>query len=332
MAAADLWERDVMELYQLEHFIAVVEEHSFTKGADRVFRTEGAVSVTIRKLEEEVGVPLVVRNPHECTLTEAGHALLEHAQRIVRLSHELQSRMADIRNLVSGRVTIAAHESAAQYLLSAPLTAFHLQHPNIIIKTSRCDGDQIAHLVAERDADLGFGIRQTNLRGLHAQMLLNDPLVLVAAPGHDLARKRGVTMADMRHQRFFIHSRRTPMLALVERLFADHRIPFAVAAELADFETIKQLVAAGRGVAIIPWSAVRTDLEAGRLVAVPMAHLRIDRPIEVVYSKTARLLPAPARFLELLSNWTWDRPSGPAPPRRRIRTARSDSRADSRSA
>jgi DNA-binding transcriptional LysR family regulator len=319
-----------MELYQLEHFIAVVEEHSFTKGADRVFRTQGAVSVTIRKLEDEVGIPLVVRNPHECTLTEAGHALLAHAQRIVWLSHDLQSRMADIKNLVSGRVTVAAHESAAQYLLAAPLTAFHLQHSDIIIRTSRCDGDQIAHLVAERDADLGFGIRQTNLRGLHARMLLDDPLVLIVAPGHDLAGQRGVTMADLGQQRFFIHSRRTPMLALVERLFADHRVPLTVAAELADFETIKQLVAAGGGAAIVPSSVARPDLDAGRLVAVPVAHLRIDRPIEVVYSKTAPLLPAPAAFLELLSTWAWDRPSGPTPARRTGKTARRGETADSR--
>jgi DNA-binding transcriptional LysR family regulator len=309
-----------MELYQLEHFIAVVEEHSFTKGADRVFRTQGAVSVTIRKLEEEVGVPLVVRNPHECTLTEAGHALLEHAPRIVRLSQGLQSRMADIRNLVSGRVTIAAHESAARYLLSAPLTAFHLQHSDIIIKTIRCDGDQIAHMVAERDADLGFGIRQSNLRGLHAQVLLNDPLVLVAAPGHNLTRQRGVTMADLGHERFFIHSRRTPMLTLVHHQFAVHQIPFTVAAELADFETIKQFVAAEQGLAIIPSSVARPDLDAGHLVTIPVAHFRIDRPIEVVYSKAAALLPAPATFLELLSGWTWNHPPGPALPRRRRRT------------
>jgi DNA-binding transcriptional LysR family regulator len=312
MAATDPWERDVMELYQLEHFIAVVEEHSFTKGAERVFRTQGAVSVTIRKLEEEVGVPLVVRNPHECSLTEAGMALLEDAQRIVRLIQGLQSRMADIRNLVSGRVTIAAHESAARYLLLEPLTAFHLRHPDIAIKTIRCDGNQIAHLVAERDADLGFGIRQTNLSGLHAQALLNDPLVLVAATGHALTGQQGVTMADLGHERFFVHSRRTPMLALVERLFGDHRIPFNVEAELADFETIKQFVAAGRGLAIVPWSVARPDVEAGHLLTIPVADLQIDRPIEVVYSKAAALLPAPARFLELLRGWTWNRRPGPA--------------------
>jgi DNA-binding transcriptional LysR family regulator len=131
-------------------------------------------------------------------------------------------------------------------------------------------------------------------------------------------------MADLCHERFFIHSRRTPMLALVDRLFADHRVPFNVAAELANFETIKQFVATGGGVAIVPSSVARPDLEAGRLVAIPVAQLRIDRPIEVVYSATAALLPAPAKLLELLRGWRWNRRSGPGPPRRRRRIGGSE--------
>jgi DNA-binding transcriptional LysR family regulator len=295
-----------MELYQLEHFIAVVEEHSFTRAAERVFRTQGAVSVTIRKLEEEVGVPLMVRDPHLCRLTEAGQALLEYARRIVRLRDELLSRMADIRNLVVGHVTIAAHESAAQYLLPAPLTAFYHQHSGVKITTRLCDGDQIAHLVAERDADLGFGIRQANLHGLHAEMVHNDSLVLVAAPGHALARRHGVTLAELAGERFFIHSRHTPMLDLVERLFADHGVPFTVAAELAHFETIKQFVETGGGLAIVPSSVARADLADNRLVAVPVEQLQIDRPIEVVHAEHGALLPAAAHLLELLRGWEWD--------------------------
>jgi DNA-binding transcriptional LysR family regulator len=305
-----------MELYQLEHFIAVAEEHSFTRAAERVFQTQGAVSVTIRKLEEELGVPLMVRDPHECTLTEAGQALLEHARRMIRLRDELQSRMGDLRNLVSGRVTIAVHESAAQYLLPAPLTAFYLQHPDIKIRTRLCDGHEIGHLVAERDVDLGFGIRQTNRRGLCAETVHDDSLVLVAAPRHRLSRQRGVTMTDLGRERFFIHSRRTPMIQLVERVFADQGVPFTVGAELANFETIKQFVGTGRGVAIVPSSVARPDFEAGRLVAIHVEVLEIARPIDVVHSKTAPLLPAPASLLEFLRGWQWERR------RRRVRMRR----------
>jgi DNA-binding transcriptional LysR family regulator len=295
-----------MELYQLEHFIAVVEEHSFTRAAERVSRTQGAVSVSIRKLEEELGVPLMVRDPHECTLTEAGRVLLEQARRIIRLRDDLASRMADIRNLVVGHVTVAAHESAAQYLLPAPLAAFHLRHPDIKITTRLCDGQQIAHMVAIRDADLGFGIRQTNLHGLRSELLHNDGPVLVAAPDHRLARLGAVRMCDLREEHFFIHSRRTPMLALVERLFDEHDVPFHVAAELANFETIKQFARTGSGVAIVPGSAARPDLDAGRLVQIRVEHLDIPRPIEVVYAEASPLLPAAARLLDLLRAWQWE--------------------------
>lgn len=295
-----------MELYQLEHFIAVVEEHSFTRAAERVSRTQGAVSVSIRKLEEEFGLPLMVRDPHECTLTEAGRAVLEHARRIIRLGDELHSRMADLRNLLVGHVTVAAHESAAQYLLPAPLAAFHLAHPGIKITTRLCDGQQIAHMVATRDADLGFGIRQTNLHGLRSELLHHDGPVLVAAPGHRLARLRTVKMSDLREEPFFIHSRRTPMLALVERLFDEHHVPFHVAAELANFETIKQFARTGSGLAFVPASAARPDMDAGRLVQIRVEQVDIPRPIEVVYAEASPLLPAAANLLDLLRGWQWE--------------------------
>ncbi len=140
-------------------------------------------------------------------------------------------------------------------------------------------------------------------------MVHNDALVLVAAPGYALTRRQGVTIADLGRERFFVHSRRTPMLELVERLFADRRVPFNVTAELANFETIKQFVATGEGVAIVPSSAARLDLATGRLVAIPVEHFRIDRPIEVVHAENAALLPAPAALLDLLRGWTWDRPA-----------------------
>ena len=97
--------------------MAVVEEHSFTRAAERVFRTQGAVSVAIRKLEDEIGVPLLVRDSHDCLLTEAGKELVEYARRMIELRDRLTRSMTDFRNLAAGRVSVAAHESAAEYLL-----------------------------------------------------------------------------------------------------------------------------------------------------------------------------------------------------------------------
>jgi DNA-binding transcriptional LysR family regulator len=305
-----------MELYQLEHFVAVVEEHSFTRAAERVLRTQGAVSVAIRKLEEELGVSLMVRDSHECRLTEAGQALLTYARPIIELRDKMRRAMCDYRNLAAGRVSIASHESAAEYLLAAPLAAFSTRYPAIRLETRLCDGDEIARLVIERDVDLGFGIRQASLHGLRSEIVCADPMVLVAAPGHRLNGRRAVDIAELGDERFFMHSRHTPMTATVRRLFTEHRVRHNVAAELWNFETIKQFVRMGNGLAIVPASVAQTDLDVGRLVTIGVDQLAFTRNIEVICREHESLAPAPAALLELLRGWDWqhhhDR-SGAAP-------------------
>jgi DNA-binding transcriptional LysR family regulator len=296
-----------MELYQLEHFVAVVEEHSFTRAAERVFRTQGAVSVAVRKLEEELGVPLIVRDSHECAVTEAGHALLAHARRMIELRDKMQRGMTDYRNLAAGRVSIAAHESAAEYLLRAPLAAFHTQHPTIRLEARLCDGHEIAHLVFDRQVDLGFGIRQASLHGLCSEVVHTDPLVLVVARDHRLSRHRTVEIAELAEERFLMHSRHTPMTVTVRRLFANYHVPLNIAADLWNFEIIKAFVRIGSSVAIVPASVAQSDVESGTLVAVRVNELVYSRSIEVIHREDEALLPAPAALLELLRLWDWRR-------------------------
>lgn len=296
-----------MELYQLEHFVAVVEERSFTRAAERVFRTQGAVSVSVRKLEEELGVPLMVRDSHECALTEAGQTFLSYARQMIELRNSMGRTMGDFRNLAAGCVRIASHESAAEYLLPAPLAAFYTQYQDVRLEARLCDGQEIAHLVSEREVDLGFGIRQTSVHGLCSEVVHSDPLILVAAPGHPLARRRSLTLADLASERFFVHSRHTTMVLTVQGLFAKHHVPMRVAAELWNFQTIKQFLRTGGGVSIMPASVVQADIEVGRLITIPVPELDVARTIEITYRDKEQLLPAPAAMLELLRRWPWDR-------------------------
>lgn len=295
-----------MELHQLEHFVAVVEERSFTRAAERVFRTQGAVSISVRKLEEELGVPLLVRDSHECAPTEAGRALLCYARQMIELRNRMSRTMGDFRDLSAGCVRIASHESAAEYLLPAPLAAFHTRYHDVRLEARLCDGHEIAHLVSEREVDLGFGISQTSVHGLCSEVVHNDPLVLVASVQHPLGRRRPVTLQDLASERFFVHSRHTTMVVTAQTLFAKHHVPLRVAAELWSFHTIKQFVRNGVGLAILPASVVEADVEEGRVITIPIPELNIPRPIEITYRDKEPLLPGPAALVELLRNWPWD--------------------------
>src|SRR5437867_3753553 len=126
-----------MDLLQLEHFLAIVEERTFTRAAERVSRTQPAVSQSIKKLEEEVGAPLFARDVHEVSLTEAGRVLAEYARRMVRLRDEALRQVSELRSLRAGTLTIAAHESAAVYLLPGPLRAYLDKFPDIKVGIHR---------------------------------------------------------------------------------------------------------------------------------------------------------------------------------------------------
>ena len=120
-----------MDLVQIEHFLAVVDEGSFTRAAERVYRTQSAISQSIKKLEDTIGTPLFARDNPEVALTEAGKVLAVHARRMVQIRDDAIRPLDDLRRLVVGSVSVAAHESAAVYLLPGRLKAYLRRHPEI---------------------------------------------------------------------------------------------------------------------------------------------------------------------------------------------------------
>jgi DNA-binding transcriptional LysR family regulator len=145
-----------MDLLHLEHFLAVAEEGSFTRAAERVCRTQPAVSQSVRKLEDEIGAPLFARDTSELSLTGAGKKLLECARRMVRLRDETVRQLAELRSLNSGSLAIAAHESAAVYLLPGPLRQYLQRFPQVKVGIYRSRLEDIPRQVMDREVDLGF--------------------------------------------------------------------------------------------------------------------------------------------------------------------------------
>lgn len=145
-----------MDLLQLEHFLAVAEEGSFTRAAERVHRTQPAVSQSVKKLEESIGVSLFARDMPELTLTEAGRTLVDYARRILKLRDDAMRQVGELHSLNSGNLTIGAYESAAVYLLPGPLRRYFHQFPGIKVGIYRSRLDEIPRQVMDREIDVGF--------------------------------------------------------------------------------------------------------------------------------------------------------------------------------
>jgi DNA-binding transcriptional LysR family regulator len=288
-----------MELFQLETFLAVAEEKSFSRAAKRLHRTQPAVSQVIRNLEEELGEQLLDRSSRDGTLTDAGHLLQEYAQELLNLRNEARSSLVELRQLQKGKLTIAANEYTCLYLLPV-LHEFRRVHPMIRIAIQRSLASNVSKQVLEHAAELGmlsFHAEDPQLRGM---VVYRDELAFVVPPSHPLASSSEVTIRQLGAEVFVAHNVPSPYRAKVLQAFTRHKTPLKMDIELPTIESIKKFVAMGNGVALVPGICVEEEVERGELVRVPVRELNFERKVRIVYRKYATLSHAARAFLKVV--------------------------------
>lgn len=307
-----------MELGQLETFLAIAREKSFSRAAEHLFRTQPAISLALKRLEEELGETLVDRTTKGGTLTDAGETLLPLVQRMLDLRQEVRETFGALRGLRQGRLSIGANESMSIYLLPRVLLAYQRSHPDIHVQAFRLTSDRIPAEVVERRLDVGFLSYEPHHPELKSELVYRDHLVLVVPPGHRFARRRLLDIGALAEETFIAHNAPTPSRSAVIDLFARSGVPFRTTMELGTLSTIQDFVALGRGVAILPRLTVREALKSGRLVEVPVRQLKIEKPIRMVFRREETLSHAAKAFLGTLrgQDFTDAAPRKPAPKRR----------------
>lgn len=289
-----------MEFDQLSFFLAVVEEGGFSHAAERVGRTQPALSLALKRLEEELGERLLDRTPRKVVPTEAGRLLQNYAHRLLFLRDEAQTSIAELRGLTRGRLRIGANESTSLYLLPELLVAYRQAHPHIKVEVFRSSSEQIPRQVLEYGLDVGFISFDPGTPGVESALMHRDPLVLVVPPKHRLARRREVRVEDLGRETFVAHNARTPARTRLVDFFAEHGTPLNIAVELATIETIKAFVIRGAGLAILPRMSVMDALADRRLKEVRIQGMAIERAIRVVHRPEEDLSHAARAFLQMV--------------------------------
>jgi len=295
-----------MDLLQLEHFLAVVEERTFTRAAERVGRTQPAISQSIKKLEEEIGAPLFARDVHDVSLTEAGRVLVEYARKMVRARDDAMREVGALKTMKTGTLNIAAHESAAVYLLPAPLRTYLARYPDVKVGIFRSRLADIPRQVLDREVDLGFvkdepGFRELKWIDVHA-----DEMVLIAPPGHPLVRRGNVSIRDLGGEQFVLHHLCSSTEQKIRRLFEEHDTPCRIVAELWSFENIKTFVQAEVGLAIVPRVTVSDELKEGKLAQIHVGELQIPRRTLMIYREQGYLSEPARELIKIVRGFNWD--------------------------
>lgn len=294
-----------MDLLHLEHFLAVAESGSFSRAAQQVFRTQPAVSQSVRRLEAEIGLPLFVRSGHDVTLTEAGMRLVAYARRLLHLREEAMHALADLRHFSSGSVSIASIESAALYLLPGVIRCFWEQCPHIKVSVHRSLPHEIPREVLDREVDLGVVREEPTFGELRSLEIYSDTLIVVASPRHRLAGRSDLRIEDFGHERFIIHYPSTVIAETVVPLFQRCDTPLRMIAELWSFSTIKELVSENVGVTIVPRVTVLRELAAGSLVELPMEGLEVSRRYIMIFREQRHMSEPARKMLNIVARFDW---------------------------
>ncbi|MGA2989310.1 MAG: LysR family transcriptional regulator [Candidatus Korobacteraceae bacterium] len=290
-----------MDLFQLETFLAVVEEKGFSRAAARLHRTQSAVSQTISKLEDELGETLFERSSREGAVTDAGHLLLRYAEELLNLRGRAHAALKELRELQHGKLSIAANEFTALYLLRA-LHRFRRLHPTIHIEIQRSLASEVARSVVNLHVELGMLSFRPDDDQLSSIIVYVDELAYVVYPGHPLASSRQVSIRDLGAEFFVAHNVRSPYREKVVQTFAKYKTALHMPVELPNIEAIKQFVAMGNGVALLPLIAVQAEINRGELVQIPVKELQMQRRLRLVYRRGASLSHAARAFLKVLES------------------------------
>jgi DNA-binding transcriptional LysR family regulator len=285
-----------MELSQLETFLAVAEEHSFSRAAVRLRRTQPAVSQVIRKLEASVGETHFDRAARDGSLTAAGVLLRDYALRLLALRREASSALDELKSVERGRLQLAANEYTCLYLLQA-IDRYRREFPHVNVAVHRMLASRIPDELNLRTFELGMTSYRPDPAQYRSIAVYADSVALIVSPGHALAGAKRVSITDLGEEVFIAHNVASPMRRRVIEAFQKYRTPLNMGIELPTIEAIKRFVAMGNGVALVPHLAVARELEAGDLVRVPVDELEVKRVLRLVYRRQATLSYAARAFL-----------------------------------
>lgn len=292
-----------MELSQLEAFLAVIREGSFSAAAKALYRTQPAISQTIKRLEDEVGRPLFDRASRRGLLTDAGRVLAVHAERLINFRQQALAALDDVRQLRSGRLTLAANELTCLYLLPL-LHEYRRLYPDMNITVQRALASRIPGQVMDYGADIGVVTFRPDLDMLTSIVVYRDELAFVVPPSHPFARRAKVSITELARESFVAHHVASPYRHKVIETFQDKRVQLQMPVEMPTIDAIKKFVAMGNGVALLPAISVESELARKELVRVRVPDLAFERKLRLVHRRDAALSHAAQAFLAVVEAQT----------------------------
>lgn len=288
-----------MELYSLQVFLTVATEKSFSRAAEKLLRTQPAISLALQRLEQELGEKLIDRSGKDLILTDAGRTVIDYARRFQSLQQEMDNSLAELRDNSSGRLAIGANESTTLYLLRH-IERYRELYPKVKVQIRRSFSSKIPNELLDGNLELGVISYDPGDERITTKVIYTDSLAFVVSPRHRLASRRTVSITELATENFIAHNVISPYRELVLREFRTHKVPLKMDVEMPTIETIRKLVQSNQGVAFLPRMCVEQEIDQKSLCEVRVKEMHMERKIRLVYPTRRALSHAARAFLEVV--------------------------------
>jgi DNA-binding transcriptional LysR family regulator len=287
-----------MDFDQLETFLEVARLSSFSRAAERRFRTQPAISAQIRALEEEVGAKLLDRSGGKVAVTAAGKVFQRYAEDALEQRRVTLIALAEMHRVPRGEIVVAANEGTCLHILPEVFAEFKRQYPDVAVGVKRLEHAKILESIIENSCDFGVISMPVPDKRLTVVLIHRDELVVITPPDHPLARRANAKVADVLAYPLLLPKVGRTRDAL-ESIFDERHLKPSVSMELDSSELMKRFVAAGIGLGFIARSNVVEDLRAKVLAAVDLADATIHRDLALVFRKDKALSRAALAFIDI---------------------------------
>ncbi len=292
-----------MNLNQLWVFYNVARLKSFSLAAEQLFLTQPAVSTQVKRFEDFYNVKLFERFGRTIQLTDRGQALFAQATKIFDLVQEAGNLLEDMKGLKGGNLKVDASRTLGAYYLPDVLCAFCAKYPDVHIQMQVLNTHDVMENVLTFQSDLGFvGRREQNEKLIYIPFI-EDELVIIVSPKHELVRRRSIALSAFNGQRLILREAGSGTRQEVEQVLRRQHVALDVVMELGSNEAIKRAVEKGLGVSVISANAIKRELKAGLLKAIRLPGESAKRNFYVIYHKDKYLSNILKCFLQTVAEY-----------------------------
>jgi DNA-binding transcriptional LysR family regulator len=284
---------------QLQVFESAARTLNFSLAAKQLYLSQPAVSMQIKQLEESIGLPLFEQMGKKIFLTEAGRELFHYSRNITQQLADMEAVFEEMKGLGKGKLTLAV-VNTANYFTPQLLAKFCQRYPRINVILQVANRDAVLKQLADNSVDLAILGQPPDGLDISAESFLDNPLVVISAPGHPLARLKHVKFTRLAEETFLSREQGSGTRSAMERVFAQHRIQPHISMEMETNEAIKQAVQAGMGLGILSLHSIELELETRRLVLLNVEHFPLLRHWFVAHRSNKRLSSAALAFKDFL--------------------------------